>query len=147
MSHDGRFGGRVLTCICVAALLWPSGHAYALDTANGDFLAFWTRFRVAALADKPDAVASMTRFPFLEKGIVPGITTVRHSRESFLKLWAKLLEQDSGERSSTMRTLIAEKRSVAPNEVGQSGRTAQVGMFEFQKTSQGWRFTAAFVSD
>jgi hypothetical protein len=115
--------------------------------AGEDFQAFWTGFRTAALANRTQDIAAMTRFPFEEKGVVDGIEPVSHTREAFLDRWNSLIAQDSGVGSSTMREFVAANAAVPERAVAPSGGNARMGMFEFERTSQGWRFTAAYVAD
>jgi hypothetical protein len=132
--------------ICLLPML-AACSAETQEKPQPDFQTYWSNFRSAVLANRKEDVASMTRFPFVEKGMVPGIEAVSHSRESFLALWDKLMNQDSGAPSQSMRQLIEVTKTVNPRNVAPSGRTAQIGMFEFEKTEKGWRLTGAFLSD
>jgi hypothetical protein len=141
--------GWVRACLVVGILLGTAGCATqpASTPVPEDFPAFWHTFRSAALAGKIDEVATLTRFPFLEKGMVPGIESVEHTSETFRGLWPRLMRQPSGDGSSTMRALIESRATPDASDLAPSGMTAQVGMFEFEKSGAGWRFTAAFLSD
>ncbi len=135
-----------LVLLCVVSFLAScTGQGGAPD--QDAFDVYWQQFRAAVLSNQPEAVADLTRFPFVENGIVPGLESVEHSRASFLSSWNRLMAQESGNGPATMRDLIASRASLEPGDIAPSGRTAQVGMFEFERTENGWRFTGAFLSD
>lgn len=118
-----------------------------------DFQGFWNEFRQAIKANDIEKAASMTRFPFKVNGVDDSVPVKTYNRETFPKVWGKLLQQiestpDSKGNSSheTMKQLIERKETVSIKDIGTES-FVRVGDFEFEKAKGKWVFTRAYLDE
>jgi len=114
-----------------------------------EFQVFWTNFRAAVLADRTDQVAEHTAFPFKTRGPVDSDPIVTHTKESFLKNFAKWINMDVGlsKEPESMRQYIERKTTVTVKDVSANGVGARVANFVFNKARGRWLFTMAYVEE
>ena len=126
--------------------------ADAQDAAARAALAvFWTRFRTAALAGDPAAVAALARFPFRTRGEMDDDPTRTHDRAAFAALLPRLLAQDPGlaAEPETVRDLIARTAVLPADALDADGRRARLGPLVFERAAGegGWRLAMAYLAD
>ena len=119
------------------------------ETATKDFQSFWTEFRQAIKANDKDKVASMTRFPFKTRGQTDSDPVKSHTKESFMKIWDKILEADPGlsPETDTMRRYVERKATITSKDLGSGKGSARVGTFVFEKVQGKWLFTMAYLDE
>ncbi len=126
-------------------------NSYAQQTvkqlAVEEFQGFWSEFRAAVLTNDKEKVASMTRFPFKTRGIDDSDPVTKHSKDSFLKLWDKLLAQDPGlaQEPDTMWHFIEQKTVVTNKDFGAGSSDTRIANFKFEKVQGKWLFTFAYL--
>ena len=120
----------------------------ATQAAVTDFQKFWSEFRTAVLAKDKAKVVSMTQFPLTTRGTRDSDPVIAHNKESFTKIWDKLLVQDPGlsPEPDTMQHMIEKKTTITSKDVTMSGnaQSARVGNFVFRKVKDKWFLTHAY---
>jgi hypothetical protein len=110
---------------------------------------FWTEFRDAALAGDLPRLLPLVRFPFTTRGMFDEDPVLNHSREDFPRLFARLLESDTGLREDlgpTMRELMVDTPRLPPQEIELSATGwFRVGDFEFKRVNGEWKFVHAYI--
>jgi hypothetical protein len=134
--------------LCIALIEMSCAQPGAQERPD-DFRVFWTAFRNAILEGKREQVAAMTHFPFRTRGSLDSDPVRTHDRQSFFRLFDRLLEQDPGlsRETSTMRKLIYEKTMIADRELSGQGTQMRVGTFTFRKVNAQWLFALAYLDE
>ncbi len=121
----------------------------SVAAANAE--AFWAEYRAAALSGDTARLLPLVEFPFTTRGMMDTDPIVKHGREEFPALFARLLAQLNGSASEygqTERQLLEETTRLPPEEVELSKNGwFRVGTFEFRRVDGGWKVVHAFTDE
>lgn len=119
--------------------------------ALADAEAFWAEYRAAALSGDTARLLPLVQFPFTTRGPMDDDPVVKHGREEFPALFARLLAQWDGmgmQNAQTERQLLEKTTRLAPGEVELSkDGWFRVGTFEFRRVDGGWKVVHAFTDE
>lgn len=119
----------------------------SVDAGEASYYVFWTEFRQAVLASDSGKLASLTRFPFVVRGMLDDDPVKKYQKSDFTHLLPILLQQDPGlsETPDTMENLIRKTVKPTPKNLEPAGTSARVGVFSFKKLEGKWYFTEAYI--
>jgi hypothetical protein len=121
------------------------------SVAAADAEAFWAEYRAAALSGDTARLLPLVQFPFTTRGMMDDDPIVKHGREEFPALVARLLAQLNGmalEYGQTERQLLEETTRLPPGEVELSkDGWFRVGTFEFKRVDGGWKVVHAYTDE
>jgi hypothetical protein len=121
------------------------------SAAVADAEAFWAEYRAAALSGDTARLLPLVGFPFTTRGPMDEDPVVKHGREEFPALFARLLAQVNGislEDGQTERQLLEETPLLPPQELELSkDGWFRVGTFEFKRIDGGWKLVHAFTDE
>lgn len=138
---------RLRLSVCLLAL--AVGCSSASPPSTEEFSTFWSTFRTAALGDNVDQVASMTRFPLEVRGPDDGDPVISEGRDSFGRVLAQVMNQDSGVRAEgeTVRQYLQRTEDVGEGRVEPDGRLARVGDFVFERVEDRWMLVRVYLAE
>jgi len=116
------------------------------------FAAFWQPFRTALLAGDAGQVATRTRLPLEERGILPDEPARRVARAELDSALKRVLAQDSGMGRRTIltnRDLVAQTADVSRAAPGLQviGDSARLGGLEFARERRRWRLIRIYIAE
>lgn len=122
---------------------------------EGDFAAFWTDFREAALDGNMDVLKEYTEFPLQTRGMMDNEPVITYSRNEFEPMFALFLQTPTGLNSNNFNETQLDYMRVNPtvtfNEnrlpMMQDGKKASVASMQFELTLTGWKLKFIYLTD
>lgn len=109
---------------------------------------YWAKFRGAVLESNVEAVANLTRFPFMvSSGMLDDERKNKSiSRQEFIALYPQLLISDPGIKltPTTMWDLINENKQLTPAFCTSGGGQFRVGDWVFRLKDNKWKFQQVY---
>lgn len=129
----------------------PASNSTSPPAAPKSFAAFdayWSAFRTAVMANEPETIAGLTRFPFETRGDTDDSPLRKLDRDQFLQALGSMLAEDPGLLMSgkeSQRQHIARSTELTERQYASGDESARVGVFQFEKQGDRWLFTRAYV--
>lgn len=109
---------------------------------------YWKEFRNAVLQNNIDAVAGLTKFPFVMSSGTLDTDRKNKSlqRPEFVKAYPRLVKNDPGLslEPSTMFDVVAQNERLSASACADDGPRFRVGDWVFESTQKRWRFVQAY---
>ena len=109
---------------------------------------YWKEFRTAVLQNNIEAVAGLTKFPFVMSSGTLDTDRKNKSlqRAEFVKAYLRLLNSDPGLslEPSTMFNVVAQNERLSASACADDGLRFRVGDWVFESTQKRWRFVQAY---
>ncbi|WP_345237482.1 hypothetical protein [Hymenobacter saemangeumensis] len=122
-----------------------------LDRVYYQFPEFWKDFRTAVINKDYSTIYKLTQFPFETRGPMDSDPLVKYDKAEFPKVFQTFLDEPVSDIDSTGKDIkttqlgIIRHTIVPGRHYTLNGDWARVGNLEFNKGSNGWRLTFAYL--